>query len=106
MPSASPAGTQPAVISLAKILPGQVRGERLLPPAAAPGARTAVPMAVNSKSAEGKCPPGQPHAHHPVPAKLGALGDHPADGRVARLVHGLHQRAEERRAAPPLRPGH
>ena len=48
MPSASPAGTQPAMISLAKSCPvrSQVNGSRR--PYAAPGARTAVPIAVNS----------------------------------------------------------
>ena len=45
--------------------------------------------------------PGQPHAHHPVPAKLGTLDGHPVDGRVPDLVHGLYERAERPQAAPP-----
>src|SRR5208283_3377075 len=46
------------------------------------------------RPAEGERPPGQPDAYHPLPAKLRALSDHAADGRVPRLVHGLHERAE------------
>jgi len=48
MPAASPAGTQPVMISLAKSCPetSQVKGAR--GPGAAPGARTAVPIAVKS----------------------------------------------------------
>jgi hypothetical protein len=48
MPSASPAGTQPAMISRAKSWPdtAEVKGTRSS--AAAPAARTAVPTAVNS----------------------------------------------------------
>ena len=48
MPSASPAGTQPAVISRAKSCPdrSEVKGTR---GSAAPAARTAVPTAVNSR---------------------------------------------------------
>ncbi len=57
---------------------------------AAPGALTAVPMAVNSSPPRER-PPGQPHTHHPVPAELGTLSDHPVDGGMAHLVHGLHQ---------------
>ena len=49
MPSASPAGTRPAVISRAKSCPdkSEVKGRRGA--AAAPGTRTAGPIAVNSR---------------------------------------------------------
>jgi hypothetical protein len=73
MPSASPAGTQPVVISLAKSCPdrSEVNGSRR--PYAAPGARTAVPMAVNSSPPSGNdprdsrtpttpCPPSWAHS--------------------------------------------
>src|SRR5262249_24833658 len=37
---------------------------------------------------------GQPDADHAVPAQLIALGRHPVQGLVPRLVHGLDQRGE------------
>src|SRR6204780_182872 len=84
---------------LGEILPGQIRGERLAPPVR--GTRRAYRGADGGEfqPAQRKRPPGQPHAHHPVPAELGTLGGHPVEGRVARLVHGLHQRAEGPAAA-------
>ena len=48
MPSASPAGTQPALTSLAKSCPDRPEVKGAPCPCPAPGARTAVPMAVNS----------------------------------------------------------
>ena len=101
MPSTSPAGTQPAMISLAKSCPdtSPVKGTGC--PCAAPGARTAVPRAVNCGPPSGKRLPGQPDADHPVPAQPGALGDHPADSRVPGQVHGLHERAERPGTTPP-----
>ena len=54
MPSTSPAGTQPVMISLAKSCPDKSEVKGTWCPRAAPGARIAVPMAVNSQPAEGK----------------------------------------------------
>ena len=56
MPSTSPAGTQPVIISLAKSCPdtSQVKGTG--GPCAAPGARTAVPRAVNCGPPRGNDP--------------------------------------------------
>src|SRR6185437_15694172 len=56
MPTARPAGTHPAVISLAKSCPetSQVKSARC--PCAAPGARTAVPAAAKSSPLRGSTP--------------------------------------------------
>jgi len=56
MPSASPAGTQPALISLAKSCPdrSEVKGTR--GPVTSPAARTAVPMAANWSPPSGNDP--------------------------------------------------
>jgi hypothetical protein len=50
MPSASPAGTHPALTSRAKSCPDRPQVKGTCGPAGAPAARTAVPMAVNSSS--------------------------------------------------------
>ena len=86
---------------LGEILPGQVRGKGHRRPVR--GARRADRGADGRElqPAEGKFPPRQPDAHHPVPAQRGALGGHPADSGVPGLVHGLHERAERARPAPP-----
>ena len=52
-------------------------------------------MAVNCGPPSGNDPRDSRTPDHPVPAELGALGDHPVDGRVPGLVHGLHERAED-----------
>ena len=54
MPRTSPAGTQPVMISLAKSCPDKSEVKGTGGPCAVPGARIAVPMAVNSSPAEGK----------------------------------------------------
>jgi len=61
----------------------------------------AVPMIV---AAEPEWPAPQPDAHHAVPAQPGALGGHPADGRLPGLVHGPHQQAERSQIVPRRRP--
>src|SRR5260370_16118775 len=78
-----------------------MRGDGLTPPVR--GARRAYRGADGRElqPAEQKRPPGQPDAHHPVPAELGTLGGDRVDGGVARLVHGRHQRAEGPRATLP-----
>jgi hypothetical protein len=73
MPSASPTGTQPVMISVAKSCPdrSEVKGTR--GPDGVPAARTAVPMALNSSPPRGKdprcsrtpttpCPPSAAHS--------------------------------------------
>src|ERR1022692_248821 len=73
MPSTSPAGTQPVITSLAKSCPDkpQVKGTR--GPGVAPGARTAVPVAMNwdpparndprdSRTPTTPCPPSSRHS--------------------------------------------
>jgi hypothetical protein len=79
---------------LGEILPAQITGERLPPPECGPWRTHRGAEGGELHAAERERPPGQPHAHHPVPAELGTLGGHPVDGRMTRLVHGLHQRAE------------
>ncbi len=72
MPSAKPAGTHPAMINFAKSWPdrSEVNGTASGTP---PGARTAVPMALNSRPPAGKrpmsidalttpCPPSAAHS--------------------------------------------
>jgi hypothetical protein len=56
MPSTSPAGTQPAPISLAKSCPDRSQVKGTGGPGAAPGARTAVPMAWNRAPPRGNGP--------------------------------------------------
>src|SRR5208283_2754549 len=86
---------------LGEILTGHIGGKRC--PLPVRGARRADRGADGRElqPAEGKRSPRQPDAHHPMPAKLGALGGHPADGRVAGLVHGLHKRTERPGTVPP-----
>ena len=100
MPSASPTGTQPALISFAKSWPDTSEVKGADRPCPAPGARTAVPMTANCVPPRERAP-GHVDADHAVPAELRALGDHPVDGGVPRLAHGLHERAERPRAALP-----
>jgi hypothetical protein len=83
-----------------EILPGQIAGEGHRWPVRARRADRGAD-GLEPRPAEGERPPGQPDTHHSVPAKLGALGGHPVDGRVPGLVHGLHERAERTRAVLP-----
>ena len=73
MPSTSPAGTQPVMISLAKSCPDSSAVKGTGGPCAAPGARTAVPRAVNCGPPRGNdprdsrmpttpCPPSPAHS--------------------------------------------
>ena len=90
---------------LGEILPGQVTGKGHPWPECRARCAYRGADSLELQPPEGKRPPGQPDAHHPVPAKLGALGCHPVDGVAPGLVHGLHERAERPRAAPARTPG-
>ena len=93
MPNTRPTGTQPVEISLVKSWPdrSQVNGRRSR---LAPGARTAVPTALNSWTAGGELADREPDADDAVAAEFGALGAHPGDGGASRLVQGLYKRPE------------
>jgi hypothetical protein len=82
---------------LGEILPGQVRGKgqhRELRPARPDRS----PERSELLPSEEKRPPRHPKPHHPVSAKLSALGCHPFDRRVPGLIHGPHQRAQRPQA--------
>ena len=67
----------------------------------APGARTAVPIALNSMPPVGEAPTVSRTPTTPCPPSSGAFGAHPGDGGASRLVQGLHKRPERSRAATP-----
>src|SRR5271165_5820368 len=70
MPSASPAGTQPVMISLAKSCPDTSEVKGTCGPYGAPGARTAVPMALNSSPPSGNDPRDSRTPTTPCPPSL------------------------------------
>ena len=109
MPSASPAGTQPFMISLAKSCPdrSEVNGRFWRLPRGSPGGHRRDAGGADGradrlelKAAGRERADGQPDADHAVPAQFLALGRHPVQGLVPRLVHRLDQRRERAVAAP------
>src|SRR5690348_15884014 len=88
---------------LGEVLPGKIGGERPLPARAAmrpgrhrpdPGGADGGADRLELQAAGRERADGQPDADHAVPAQFLALGRHPVQGLVPRLVHGLDQGRE------------
>src|SRR3984957_16892235 len=90
---------------LREVLPGQVGAERLRERRRSRRAHRGADR-LELQPASGERADRQGHPDDAVPAQLGALGGHPGDGQVPRVVHGLGERTERAVAAPPGHLGH